>query len=155
MLDLILVAALAAQPAGPDRIFACSFGARRAEIISDGTTLTYRFGRPGKPELVLSGNAATGTVFYHRTLYPRGEAQTLRFNKGAWDYVVFNVWMAPSTLSTGVTEPEYNDSGVLVLRDGQIVSRLKCRSGGELREWPVFKGLPQDAANLAEEEDRE
>ena len=48
-------------------------------MARDGAALTYRFGRRGRPELEISGTAAGGNVYYHRTLYPHGEDQTLRF----------------------------------------------------------------------------
>jgi len=108
--------------------------------------LTYRFGPPGKPEITLTGSPAGG-VFYHRELFARGEHQTLRFVNGAWSYVVFNSWWAPSTLSNGKTDAEYDVSGLLILKDGKLVRRINCK-GGDLVEWPIFKRLQQDAADL-------
>ncbi len=72
-----------------DTVFRCSFGAREATVTLDGNRLTYRFGRSGRPELRLTGDAASGTLFYHRTLYARGEDQTLRFVNGDLSYVIF------------------------------------------------------------------
>jgi hypothetical protein len=44
---------------------------------------------------VLSGDAASGNVHYHRTLYPHGEDQSLRFQSGAHSYVIFNALQTP------------------------------------------------------------
>jgi hypothetical protein len=76
----------------PEQILVCLFGAKQVEILRDGATLIYRFGRPGRPEPVISSTAATGNLFYHRTLDQSGEDQTLRCENGAHSYVVFNAF---------------------------------------------------------------
>lgn len=144
---LLLSALAAAAPETPETVFACGFGARQVEVVRDGARLTYRFGRPGRPELVLGGDAASGTVFYHRTLYARGEDQTLRFVNGSHSYVVYNAWAAPNHDGEGAVDR----SGLLVLRNGRPVRRMACRSGGDLPENPLFFQLPQDADNLVPE----
>ena len=65
---------------------------RPAEVVSEGQPRGDRFGAPGRPELELSGDPASGTIFYHRTLYARGEDQSLRFANGDHSYVIFNGW---------------------------------------------------------------
>lgn len=140
-----LLAALAsvAAAAGPETVFACSFGARQVEVTREGARLTYSFGRAGRPELVLTGDAASGNLFYHRTLYPRGEDQTLRFRHGAYAYVIFNAWAAPN--HEGEDSRDY--SGLLMLRDGRVIRRMNCREGGDFLENPLFFELPQDSEN--------
>lgn len=147
---LILSALAAAQAAAadaPETVFACSFGARRVEVVRDGGRLTYRFGRPGRPELVLAGDAASGTLFYHRTLYARGEDQTLRFTSGDFSYVIFSGWSAPNRYLEGARD----DAGLLVLRGGRVIRRMNCREGGDFLENPLFFTLPRDADNLVPE----
>lgn len=145
LLFLALAAAAPAQATdAPERIFRCSFGARQVEVVRDGATLTYRFGRPGRQEMVLSGDAASGNVHYHRTLYARGEDQTLRFQRGVHSYVIFNAFLAPDYRQ----EDSVDESGLLVLRNGRRIARMNCRDGGELTEHPIFDGLPRDEENL-------
>lgn len=140
-LPLLLLAAAAAD--APETLFACSFGTRRVEVVRAGERLTYRFGRADRAELELGGDPASGTVFYHRTLYARGEDQTLRFVNGRHSYVVFNAFQTPDYRQEGAVD----QSGLLVLRGGRVVRRLNCRSGGEFLEHPLFERLPQDAEN--------
>ncbi|HKR24219.1 MAG TPA: hypothetical protein VJS15_03090 [Allosphingosinicella sp.] len=149
---LILSGLAAAAQAGatadaPETVFACSFGTRRVEVVREGARLTYRFGRPGRPELVLTGDAASGTLFYHRTLYARGEDQTLRFTSGDHSYVIFNGWSAPNRYLEGARDY----SGLLVLRGGRVIRRLNCREGGDFLEHPLFFTLPQDEENRVPE----
>jgi hypothetical protein len=138
------VAAPAQAAEAQERIFQCSFGARQAEVVRDGAALTYRFGRPGRPEIVLSGNAASGNVHYHRTLYAHGEDQSLRFQGGAYSYLIFNAFQTPDYRQEGAID----QSGLLVLRNGRRIARMNCRSGGEFVEHPIFDGLPRDEENL-------
>jgi hypothetical protein len=136
--------AAAAAPIAAEQIFACGFsGGREVAVTRDEGRLTYRFGRRGVTEMVLTGDQASGNVFYHRTMYAHAEDQTLRFSNGAVSYVVFGIWSAPNYQGEGGGEW----TGLLVLRDGRAVARLNCRTGGELTEHPIFFTLPQDAEN--------
>ena len=150
VLALAALAATAQAPAAeaPETVFACSFGTRQVEVVREGSRLTYRFGRPGRPELALAGDAASGTLFYHRTLYARGEDQTLRFTSGNFSYVIFNGWSAPNLYLEGARDY----SGLLVLRGGRVVRRMNCREGGDFLEHPLFFTLPQDEENRVPEQ---
>ena len=142
---VLLALALPAQAdLDHERIFQCGFGARQVEVVRDGAALTYRFGRPGRPEVEISGTAAGGNVHYHRTLYPRGEDQSLRFTRGAYSYVIFNAFQTPDYRLEGARD----DSGLLVLRHGRRIARMNCRDEAELIEYPIFDGLPRDEENL-------
>jgi len=132
-LPCLALALAAPTQAAPEQIFQCSFGTRQVEVVQDGAILTYRFGRPGRPEMMLSGSAATGNVFYHRTLYPHGEDQTLRFRRGDWSYLIFNFFQTPDYRQQGAAD----DSGLLVLRNGRRVTRMNCRTGGEFIERDI------------------
>lgn len=136
--------------AGAETLFHCSFGTREASVTQQGAQLTYRFGRAGRPQLVLTGNASSGTIFYHRTLYARGEDQTLRFTNGGYSYVIFNGWSAPNLYLEGARD----FSGLLVLRRGRVVRRLDCREGGDFVEREIFTTLPQDTENRVPEQPR-
>jgi hypothetical protein len=141
---LSLALALSAQAdADHEQIFQCGFGARQVEVVRDGAALTYRFGRPGRPELEISATAAGGNIHYHRTLYPHGEAQSLRFTRGFYAYVVFNVFQTPGYYQ----DDAIDQSGLLVLRNRRRIARMNCRSGGEFIEHPIFDGLPRDEEN--------
>ncbi len=144
LLLLSTLAAAQAQEPISETLFLCSFGTRRVQIVRDGALLTYMYGPPDRPELVLTADAASGTVFYHRTLYARGEDQTLRFANGDFSYVIFNAWSAPNHASEGARDY----SGLLVLRDGRVIRRMNCREDGDFLENPLFFTLPQDAENL-------
>lgn len=147
-ISLILSAILAAGAPAPQIVFTCRADSRRVEISQRGDRLTYSFGPPGRPDISLTGDPQGG-VFYHRTMYNRGEDQTLRFVQGQWSYIVFNRWQAPQQSSGERIEPEHNVSGVLVMNGGRLARRIDCNKGsGNLTEWPIFKRLKQDEDNV-------
>jgi len=147
-ISLILSAIMTATAPAPQAVFACRAGAKRIAVTLRDDRLTYSFGPPGRPEISRTGGPQGG-VFYHRTMYSRGEDQTLRFVSGQWNYILFNRWQAPQPLSNDRTSSEYNVSGVLVTKHGKLVRRIDCNKGsGNLTEWPIFKLLNQDEENL-------
>jgi hypothetical protein len=149
-MSLLLALALGATP---EPVFECSFGAKQLIVTQQGEALVYRYGTKKKAELRIVADAASGRVFYNRRLYPRAESQTLRFVSGDTSYIVYAHWSAPSM---GMTEegstPESYYGGLHVYRGGAELSTRRCRTGGDMREWPIFKSLPQDEENLTPEE---
>ena len=145
-MSLLLAVALATAP---EPIFACSFGAKRLTVTQQGDALVYRYGTKAKAELRILADAPSDRVFYHRTLYARAEDQTLRFVSGEYNYVIYAHWSAPSlglTEESSMGESFYG--GLTVLRGEEELSSRRCRSGGDMREWPIFKTLPQDETNM-------
>ncbi|WP_428630484.1 hypothetical protein [Sphingopyxis sp.] len=140
---------LAAPAKAPGPIFDCSIGTKRLTITQQGNALVYRYGTKRKAELRLVADAADQRVFYHRTLYPRGEDQTLRFVNGDHSYIVYAHWTAPSVgMTEGGGDPEVYYGGLIVrLGDKTLSSRSCTDDNGDMREWPIFKTLPQDKEN--------
>lgn len=152
---MFLAAAFAFAAPEADRVFSCDTGTKRVEVTSDGTRFTYRFGRPRKPELTLTGSAAAGNLFHHRHLYARGEDQTLRFVSGAHSYIVYSRWILPSGMDEeGMpTGPGAFGAGVVVLKGGKRVAHLKCRDDeATINAWPYFDALPKDEINQVPED---
>lgn len=146
-MSLLLALALAAAP---EPVIDCAIGKKRLTVTQEGGALVYRYGTKQRAELRMVADAASGRVHYHRTLYPRGEDQTLRFANGDYSYVVYAHWSAPSM---GMTEegstPESAYGGLIVLKNGEQLSSRRCNGeSGDMREWPIFKTLPVDAENL-------
>lgn len=145
-MSLLLALAMAAAP---EPVFDCAIGSKRLTVTQQGGALVYRYGTTKKAELRLVADAVGGKLFYHRTLYPRGEDQTLRFVNGDYSYVVYAHWTAPSM---GMTEEgsssEVAYGGLVVLKNGAPLSSRRCNAeGGDMREWPIFKTLPLDEEN--------
>jgi hypothetical protein len=144
---MTLLLAVLAIAAVPEPIFTCSLGKKRVEVTQETGSLVYRFGARRRSELELRAAPDTGTVFYHRTLYNRGEDQALRFINEDYSYIVYSHWQAP-----GNGEAETMVGGLIVLKDGKIRSKQRCRTGGDMREYPIFKLLPLDNQNWAKGE---
>ena len=145
-MSLLLALAMAASP---EPVFDCAIGGKRLTVTQQGQALVYRYGTKQKAELRLVADAASGRLFYHRTLYARGEDQTLRFVNGDHGYVVYAHWTAPSLDMNGeAIGPEVAYGGLIVLKDGKPISSRRCNDeGGEMREWPIFETLPMDEEN--------
>ena len=144
-MSILLALALAATP---EPVFACSFGAKQLTVTQQGDALVYRYGTKARTELSIVADAPSNRVFYHRTLYARAEDQTLRFVSGSYNYVVYAHWSAPSMGTTEESSTgEFYYGGLTVLRGETELTSRRCRSGGDMREWPIFKTLPQDEAN--------
>lgn len=124
-------------------IFECSFGAKRVRVVSVGPVLRYEFGRPSKPEIVLIGDPARGTVRYHRTPFPHAENKQLRFINGAHSYLLFSRFAAPDYWGSGTEDR----SGLLVIRAGRTIARLNCRGPGDFSPTFNFDRLPDDGEN--------
>lgn len=149
-MSLLFALALAATP---EPVFACSFGAKQLTVTQQGDALVYRYGTKAKTELSIVADAPSNRIFYHRTLYARAEDQTLRFVSGAYNYVVYAHWSAPSMGTTEESSTgEFYYGGLTVLRGETELTSRRCRSGGDMREWPIFKTLPQDETNLTPRE---
>jgi hypothetical protein len=144
---MTVILAFLAMAAAPEPIFTCGLGRKRVEVMEAAGSLVYRYGTQRRTELELRAAPDTGTVFYHRTLYNRGEDQALRFTNDSYSYIVYSHWQAPDN---GVAETM--DGGLIVLKDGKIRSKQRCRTGGDMREYPIFKLLPLDNQNWAKGE---
>ena len=148
---LLPLLTLLASPAGAETIFRCAIGQRLATVTLEGDSLTYTYGRAGRPEIRISGGPSTGNLSYHRELFARAEHQTLRFRRGDHSYLVHSFWSAPSGGS-----PESVEAGVIVMRGDRVLRELRCRNGradGDMREYPIFQRLPQEPRSPLPERD--
>ncbi|HWW58121.1 MAG TPA: hypothetical protein VN047_14615 [Sphingopyxis sp.] len=145
-MSLLLALALTTSP---EPVFTCSFGAKQLTVTQEGESLVYRYGTRSRAELTIVADAPSNRVFYHRTLYARAEDQTLRFVSGEYNYVVYAHWSAPDI---GMTEEsrtgESYYGGLTVMRGEEELTSRRCSRGGDMREWPIFKTLPQDETNM-------
>jgi hypothetical protein len=134
-----------AQSAGM-AVFRCSLGARQVEVVRDGNGATYRFGRAGRPELTINGSAAARNLFAWHELFPHAERRYLRFTQGSYNYVVRTFFRTPDYSQQGAAD----DRELLVIRNGRLTSRMRCRSGGEFQNPEWLDSLPQDTRDMTE-----
>ncbi len=113
-------------------IFACSTGSKLVSVCEAKTAtrtrghLQYRFGKPNSNEplelmlpedFVPANKAATGEFMP----FAGGAGSWLRFNKGAFSYVVYS-----GVGRWGPKGESKEKSGVVVERNGKTVASLKC-----------------------------
>lgn len=125
----LLLAFLAIPAASPiwaacqgDEAFSCQIGAKRVEVCYWKGMLSYRFGREGKPELML--NEPLETVDF--TPWPGiGSSlwETVAFKNEGYTY---EIWTSVER-DPEATEPR--SGGVRVLQGDQTVAYLDCDQG--------------------------
>jgi hypothetical protein len=133
-------AALPAAPAlaaNPTTLFICRIGARTATVTADGPRLTYRFGRPGRPEIIITGGPNSGNAFYMRQRYVEWESQ-IRFTRGAHSYIVYTM---PANAMAGSNAI----SGLVVLRGTSRIADHSCARQASFRYGYDYEGLPDDS----------
>ncbi len=99
--------------------------------------LQYRFGKPGRPELVYPDRPASakGRFFLSTTPFSGGGEERIRFRSGAYDYLVFQRDIAGGWNEDG-TRDHYQDEGVAVEKDGKVVGLRLCVGPTENSGFP-------------------
>lgn len=116
----------------------CPFGDGRVVSVCIGDETSYRFGPLGAPELDITVPPDQGGV-WRVDGRDGGPSTYFRFERGEYDYVVY---------SGRSGEPQVERSGVVVLRDGELIRRLECPVASTQTEIPVtmIPGyIPRDA----------
>lgn len=129
-------------PAPNSNVFSCSIGRKQVSVKAVGNELVYRFGGPGKPDLVISGSVARKNLFTGNFRYSDLETQ-LRFVNGRFSYVVF--WLSGNrNLGTR------NVSGLAVLDGTKHVSDLLCNHWARLDDTAFASwNLPEDGEHYS------
>lgn len=97
----------------------CTIGRKRVSICSQGKTSVYRYGQPGRIELVASD------LYWASTGYSGGgELQVTARNKGH-SYTLFDRIVRTGFGADGLNHPKA-DSGLVVRRGAKIVSARQC-----------------------------
>ncbi|MEH3041293.1 MAG: hypothetical protein PGN21_14670 [Sphingomonas paucimobilis] len=97
----------------------CAIGQRRVSICARGTTVVYRYGRPGRIELTASD------LHWASTGYSGGgELQVTARNNGH-SYTLFDRIVRTGFETDGPNDPNA-DSGLVVRRGGRILSARTC-----------------------------
>lgn len=130
---------LSCQVAGRKMVSLCSNGPAAAP------QLAYRFGAPGRVELVYPARGSAG-VFY-RTSAPLigGGITTVGFSRGGYDYSVYAKSSQPGGAAGGGGDPDFED-GLIVSRGGKRLRTLVCSDGGAGFRQPI-DWLPRKEAN--------
>lgn len=127
-------------------LFYCQIGQKHLSLtVSDGQ-LKYEYGPEGAPELTLESPLTGGTASWRYDLYNRAENKMLRFQRGNYSYVVFNIWSAPNSDMTGARD----FSGVLVFKAGKEISRRFCNDGGVFETEIDLSMMPDAGDKLSE-----
>lgn len=119
--------------AAEETLYNCPFQDGRVLSVCMGDQIAYRFGRPGAAELDLGRDPAAGGVSYDLEQRPGDGQQTrLRFQNGAYDYVVYSSQSEDRDEAGGA-----RSSGVVVRRGGREIARIQCPNASAQTLIPV------------------
>lgn len=121
---LLVTVATAAQAACPTtEIFSCQVKSKTVEVCLGAGTVTYTYGRPGKPELDLSATVQqaeyTPWAGVGRSIY-----EEVTFRNGPYAYLV---WAALDRHVLDEKNPEKISGGVLVFKNEAEIASLSCK----------------------------
>lgn len=108
-------------------VYACSLGRKVVSVCAAPGLITYRFGRPGRPELEIPATPASGVLHVGTVVGGGGGSQqSLRFSHAGVEYIVF------SAVAGSLTDvPGKRWSGVYVARGERQLAALACPSTGK------------------------
>ena len=138
-------------PSGPEGLclageavfFACSTTKGLAYVCGTkspaGQGLQYRFGQPGKVSLSYPAHATppAGVFHFSSTAYSGGGEAHLVFDNDGFRYVLFDRTTAGDRDAKGHRAHDFS-TGVLVKKDGRIVSKLICKGADDTLRAPAY-----------------
>ncbi len=128
-------------------IFSCATGPKIVSICASqsfpgpASSLQYRFGPKGAPELALPKDGASRAgVSAGSIAYSRGGGAYLSFANSGTRYVVYSVVM-----NGGADQAQ----GLVVQKGEKVLANLTCKKGSLTDNLqPDFSGVPQDTAGF-------
>ena len=126
--------------------YACTAGAKLVSLCALGDGLTYRYGKPGKPELSYpAAGAAARTAFrFSSTAYSGGGEARVRFTNGGYEYVLYTALIARGWNADGTRDGGTYD-GVLVRKRGRNVANIRCTQGPDADLYGLGDMLTREA----------
>ena len=117
-------------------LYNCPFADGRVLSVCSGDDIAYRFGDLDDPELELIRDPGADGVHYGiNRRRGEGRQSQIRFENGNFDYIVYSS-------QSGRRGGDDGASGVVVLREGEVIHRLECPVAS--RETAVRVALIRD-----------
>lgn len=109
--------------AGEKAVYNCAVGRKVASICLAASTVSYRYGPLGAPELQITSNGKDGRVFQNRIMGSGGSSETaVRFVNGGYNYVVY-----VETRGALTDHANENSSAIEIDKGDATVATLTCR----------------------------
>ena len=112
-------------------IFQCVLGRKQAAVCASGKVVQYRYGRPGKVELVYPGdpNAGPGTLKRSVTDWSGGGGQQIYFESDGYRYVLYSSIVRTGFGADGLHYPQ-DRNGLFITQGDRLVYDRHCSSTG-------------------------
>ena len=136
-------AAAQAEPtlclAGESVLFSCRIASKLLSVCAvdaKNQALHYRYGKPGRPELVYPERNARGAFYQSSSTLIGGGEMRIDFDRGSVNYVVFSRVRRSEPDDEGRREPVFED-GLRVTKSGKPMIDKLCDDGGAGFRGPV------------------
>lgn len=117
---------------------------RTLSVVADRGVVYYNYGKDiSRPELSLTGDKEGVTAYWFYSMPASGSISYVRFNKGAYDYVVMVKDLATTEFS-----------GVQVYKKGRKIAEHQCAGTGRRLQMNFSEGLFRVAEESASDADK-
>lgn len=136
--------------AGETPVFSCRLGRKSVAICgitsaSGARSAEYRFGAPGKVEMIHPGPDG-GALGYASVPYSGGGEEQVGFSRGGYRYVVYSSVIRTAFGADGRHDPAF-EAGLFVKQGDKVVTKSKCvdpsdaaLSGQDARRFGIGEG---------------
>lgn len=119
---------------GEEIIYTCPFGKKVASVCATKNRVTYRYGPRGAPEIAVTSTGSDGIAHSGAARGGGGGGEdNLRFSRAGYEYIVYS-----ATAGNLTDVPGKVWSGVVVMKDGKEISRLKCPVSSPRQEFGMI-----------------
>lgn len=112
--------------AGERVLFGCMAGAKAVSLCARGKAVQYRYGAPGRSELIFPETAGGTGLTVASTGYSGGGESQVSFARAGVRYVVYSRTVR-TNFGPGGNDPKFT-AGVAVMRNGRQIAHRRCTS---------------------------
>jgi hypothetical protein len=110
---------------GETELFGCMAGSKAVAVCTRGAAVQYRYGPPGRPELVYPATPGAGSLYAASAAFSGGGEAQIGFTRGITRYVVYSRVVRTTFDASGRNDPKF-EAGVFVQAGGKLVSDRRC-----------------------------
>jgi hypothetical protein len=117
-------------------VFSCHVGRKIVSLCGEKSfrqNLVYRFGLPGRLELIYPGPKIKGPAKFYRSSAPLygGGYDAVAFTRGSYEYKIYSKIGRMDSDSQQESRIPIFEDGIEIFKNGKLLKRLVCDDGGQ------------------------